>query len=534
MPRLLAIEWDQCEARFVLASHSRSRLVIEQAAAIELPSAAEGESVSAEAIGEAIRAGLKRHQAGSGAALVGVGRASIELCQLGLPPARDEDLPDLVRHQAVRELSSMNESTLLDFVPLPAAPESPRTVLAAALSAEQFEVIQHVASSAGLKPQRLLVRPHAAGSLFEKQVKPSERVSLLVTCQSEEVDLAVLVDGQVLLCRTVRPAKPAEGEPEYAPLLAEIRRTIFAVQNQPGGGPVSAVYVCGEPREYRDLAGQIQDELSLPAEVFDPFQGLKLSKELLAELPQNSGRYASLLGMLADEARGGHSIDFLHPRKQREPVSRRRMVMAAAAAIALVAGALGYVAYGEFAAIDSQIADLESKKKGLDKHIKRIDAQQAVVAAIEEWQRGDVNWLDEMRDLSLRFPKPRDAVVLRMTLAGKPTGGGSIELEGLVRDPSVVGQMESNLRDDYHEVRTKRVQESVQGANHTWKFDSSLAVAARDKSLYQSHLPTPAAAEKAPQPPAEKSGKQNDSAARVASRKKPKADEAVARADQER
>jgi hypothetical protein len=123
------------------------------------------------------------------------------------------------------------------------------------------------------------------------------------------------------------------------------------------------------------------------------------------------------------------------------------------------------------------------------------------VVAIEEWLMADVVWLDELRDLSLRFPKPRDAVILRMTLSGKPTGGGAIELEGLVRDPSIVGQMESNLRDDYHEVRTKRVQESVQGANHTWKFDSSLVVGSRDKSKYQSHLSpagTTAGANRAP------------------------------------
>jgi Tfp pilus assembly PilM family ATPase len=501
MSRLLAIEWDQHEARFVVASNARSRLTIEQAGAFSLPVPAEGEKLSGQAIGEAIRTGLKDRRVTGGAALVGVSRSSIELCQLGLPPARDEDLPDLVRHQAVRELSSMTDSTLLDFVPLPSPPGEARTVLAAALSSEQFEQIQAAASAAGLKPQRLLIRPHAAGSHFQRQMQPRERVSLLVTCLEEEVDLAVLVDGQVLLCRSVRLPQGNEGDAAEVPMLAEIRRTIFAVQNQPGGGPVSAVYVCGDGPEYRELAQRIQDELSLPAEVFQPFQGQRLSRGLSEQLPDHAGRYVSLLGMLADEAAQSHSIDFLNPRKKKEPVSRQRIAIFAAAAVALLVFGIGYLAYEKFAEVDAQIAELTKQQKSLDTSIKRAAAKEAAVAAIEEWLMADVVWLDELRDLSLRFPKPRDAVILRMTLSGKPTGGGAIELEGLVRDPSIVGQMESNLRDDYHEVRTKRVQESVQGANHTWKFDSSLVVGSRDKSKYQSHLSpagTTAGANRAP------------------------------------
>ena len=112
------------------------------------------------------------------------------------------------------------------------------------------------------------------------------------------------------------------------------------------------------------------------------------------------------------------------------------------------------------------------------------------MAAIEEWSLGGVCWLDELRDLSMRFPKPRDAVVLRMTLGGSPTGGGTIELEGLVRDHSIVRRMETGLRDDHHEVSTRRVQESVQGATYTLRFDTSIGVSTRDKSEYQSHLNT--------------------------------------------
>ena len=59
-----------------------------------------------------------------------------------------------------------------------------------------------------------------------------------------------------------------------------------------------------------------------------------------------------------------------------------------------------------------------------------------------------------------------------------------MEMEGLVRHPQIIERMETNLRDEFHEVRSKRVQESVQGKNYTWQFESSLSVAKRDRDAY--------------------------------------------------
>jgi hypothetical protein len=152
-----------------------------------------------------------------------------------------------------------------------------------------------------------------------------------------------------------------------------------------------------------------------------------------------------------------------------------------------------YFAWEQFAEINRQIERLQKRSKDLDQLVKRGADKQASVAAIEDWSLGDVVWLDELRDLSLRFPQPRDAVLLRMTLSARPTGGGAVELEGLVRDPSIVGRMESQLRDEYHEINTRRVQESVQGKTNTWKFDSSLSVSRRSKDDYLAYHPVTSA-----------------------------------------
>ena len=490
MPRLLALEWDPLEARFLLATVKRGSVVLEQAGAIPLPPAVEGEKLPPETAGQIIRTALAVRKIGSLPALVVVGRSQVELRQLTLPPAPDEELPELVRHLALRELSTASESSVVDFVRLPAEPGEQQTVVAAALSAEQLAQNLAVTKGAGVRPRRLLLRPYAVAGLLARQMQPRERLCLLVDGTAQEAELIVLAEGQVVVSRTVKLPVPAEGEPAHAPLLGEIRRTVIAVQNQPGGGSIEAVYVCGDAEEHQELVRALEEELSLAAELFRPFAGQQFATGLRDELPPHVGRYVGLIGAVVDEAHGSHALDFLHPRQPVAPQGRRRMAVLAASLCAVLALAGWYAAWSRFSAVDAEIAQLARELKDLDASVKRAVEKESAVAAIEEWSLGGVCWLDELRDLSMRFPKPRDAVVLRMTLGGRPTGGGTIELEGLVRDHSIVRRMETGLRDDHHEVSTRRVQESVQGATYTLRFDTSIGVSTRDKSEYQSHLNT--------------------------------------------
>jgi Tfp pilus assembly PilM family ATPase len=490
MPRLLALEWDAQEARFVLASVRRGNLVLEQAGSIPLPPAAEGEKLPAETAGQIIRTALTVRKIGSMPVLVVVGRSQVELRQLAIPPAPDEELPELVRNLALRELSSASESSIVDFVRLAAEPGEQQLVIAAALPSEQLEQDLAIAKGAGLRPRRVLLRPYAVSGLLSRQMQPRERLCLLVDGNSQEAELIVLAEGQVVVSRTVRLPLPAEGEPEHAPLLAEIRRTVIAVQNQPGGGSIDAVYVCGDTDDQQELVRALEEELSLAGELFRPFSGQQLAAGLRDEPPVHAGRYAGLIGALVDEAHGSHALDFLHPRQPVAPQGRRRIAVLAASLCAVLALAGWYAAWSRFSAVDEEIARYARELKDLDTAVKRAVEKETAVAAIEEWSLGNVCWLDELRDLSVRFPKPRDAVVLRMTLAGRPIGGGTVDLEGLVRDHSIVRRMETSLRDDHHEVSTRRVQESVQGATYTLRFDTSIGVTSRDKSEYQDQLST--------------------------------------------
>ncbi len=508
MSQLLAIDWDRREARYVLASARGGKLTIAAARSIVIPELPEEDVTELPDVGELLKGALAEGKLGRVVTLVGVDRASIDLLHLTLPPAEDAELPEMVANQVVRESQVATDEAAVDFVPVSDRADEPRQVTAAVLPEEQLRRIETTCKVAGLKPHRLLLRSYAAASVFLRTVPAPDETCLLVNAIADEVDLTVLVRGKVAFLRTARlPA--AAGEQATRRLLAEINRTLaVALQSEFGTDPVECVYIFGHGDEHQALLEQIHEQLMLPARVLDPFEAFDLSD---VPVPEGPGRFAPLLGMLLDEARGGeHAIDFLHPRRPAKQVNRRRI--GAIAGVVVVAGILaaGYLAWSSAKEAQAKIEyGLKVELAGL---IKEVKQESRLVQAVSGWQSGDVLWLEELRELSLKLPADKDMMVLRLTMTSARSGsGGQISLQGLVRDQSLVVPLEEAVRSPYHGVSTPAVHRLATGQDYPWQFNASITVARRDKSRYTRHLPAgpQAAPENAlvRQPPGGKSGR---------------------------
>jgi Tfp pilus assembly PilM family ATPase/Tfp pilus assembly protein PilN len=457
MPQLLAVEWDNAEARVAVAGSRGDRIVVEHALAVPLaPRQPDAERTEAN-VGEQIAAALSARGISRGDTLVAVGRARIEVRQFSVPPAPDDELPDLVRFQAMREFNELDENWLLDFVPMDAAAGAPRNVLAAAIKPENVAQIEQACHKAGLKPRRLILRPCAAASLCDR-AQPAERAKLrlLVDLLSDEADLTVMADGKVVFLRTMRLADdPLSGTEQAAVLLGEIRRTIAAAQNQLGGRRVESIVLCGRGDRHDALARLMQETLGTPTTLFDPFVGLNLSHELQEAPPELPGRFAPLLGMLLSELEHTpHAIDFLHPRRRPPPPSRRKMYIAAGVAAGVLL--LGYFVYTQIERnwLEDEIAALESQSKSLDDDVARADKLEKKVKMIEKWTAGDMPWLEELRKLSKRCPPAKEMMLTQMTVLPSGTGG-EIQLSGLAASTSTIEEMEKSLYDKSHGVVPK-------------------------------------------------------------------------------
>jgi Tfp pilus assembly PilM family ATPase len=471
MARLVGVEWDAREARVVVARTAGREVGFEEAFAVELGEGAESAAGDA---GQRLAAALSERSIGRGEVLVAVLRGKVELRLLQTPAAPDDELPDLVRFQALRQFAGMDADWPLDFVRLASPDESQIRVLAAAAAPKLLEEVHAVCQTGLGPPKRLILRPCASASLLHRRM-PDERCRLLVELSADEADLTVLVGGQAVLLRSVR--LPAQ---DLAPwLVGEIRRTMAAAENQLGSQSVDSVVLCGSEGEHAGLFRELGQQLSQPVELFDPFAGATLGPHLQDALPAHPGRYAALLGLLQDEAaERPPAIDFLNPRRRPAAPKRGLHYATAAAAAVILLAVLGFFLGARLRTLDGQIQTLREESQDCDADVKAAQKLRAEISEIDKFTAGDVNWLDELYEVSAKFPPPEKAIVDQAALQATPGGGGQIELDGFVRDPEVIETMEKSLRFEGHQVTGSGGQYDDRQKGLKWKFKERINVAA--------------------------------------------------------
>ncbi|MGW8257091.1 MAG: hypothetical protein ACWGMZ_06375 [Thermoguttaceae bacterium] len=453
MPRLLALEWSGSEARLAVASARGDGVLIEQAFSIDLRSRQQGEEKSDPNIGGWLAEALAERGLRRLDALVAIGRTNIELRQLLLPPAPDDELPELVRFQAMQEFNEFDENWLLDFVPLAGSPTEPRTVLAAAIAPELVAHIQKTCRSAGLKPRRLVLRACAAASLLARsQTARQGELRLLVDLLSDEADLTAIIDDRVVFLRTTRLGGEAS---EEQMLIGQLRRTIAAVQNQLNGQKVDSIVLCGQGEQHAELAQAIEKELAIATEMFDPFRGLDISSELRRSPLEHSGRFAPLLGLLLSELEHiPHAVDFLHPRRRQKPPAKwKRYILPAIAAAAL---ALIFCVYqwNQRTAIQREIQSLNTQSLAWDKTLNKAEKVLKNVDEIKKWTAADLCWLDELDALSKKIPAADEAMIAHLSMIIN-SQGGQMELEGYAKSDATLASIEGKLRDSRRHLEEK-------------------------------------------------------------------------------
>lgn len=519
MAQVLVIDWDDREARYVWAEIAGRAAMVRAFGAAELAGPEDATAAPA-VVAEWLQRVREEYQLHRPRLLVAAPRSSVELLDLSLPPATDAELPQLVANQAMQESALVAEDTILDYVPLDDDSTAARHVAVAALAREERDRILQPCQAAGLKPHRLLLRSWAGLSLVGAQT-PADRICLLVSPSGAEVDLNVLAGGRIAFSRTVRLPEQAADQEAGDRLVAEINRTrIAAPRERLGEETIARVHLVGSREQCAAIAERIEQESGLPAGVLDPFEAAHVTE---LQMPARPERFVPLLGLLLDEAAGTHAIDFLHPHRPERPLGRWHMVGGVAGAVALLVLAAALYVWSTLSEIGATNRQLGQRLRELKETARKATDQKRRIEAVAAWQDRDVNWLDELRDLSERFPGPRDALILRMAMRPASSAGGAIDLQGLLRDPKIVVNMEHLVRDRFRRVQSRRVQQRSGEEDYTWLFETAISIAPRQPEQYVARRePSPAepAEEKenpdaaaAEPPPAEPGEEKPDAAA---------------------
>lgn len=424
MASWLVIDWDQDHFHVLTATSSRSGVKVTRAASWPHPEPFTPST--AERVGKALRDFLKTEKIGAQPVIFGLGRDRIFLKELRFPEIAPHEEAGLVRFQTGKELTESIENFAVDYVHLNKETNGGmQQVMTVAVRKDVVGMIQTLCTSAGLKLHAITPKLFGLANALERSVYPEESPLMPKTLN------AVLSVGQrwaELVFFKGRRILQAQSLSNGPMLVAEIKRNVAVFQAQHAvnfdlSGP-DKLYMFG------DHSGGVQSSANgyhLPIQMLNP-----LEKDIAASV-KNPACFAGAVGLAEIWSMGGAKpINLAAPRRQSAPVSvtKQRGIFygAAAAVFALVMiGMMWYV----LAQKKAEIAMLAKQKEEQENFLKIVAQERVDIEAYRDWEQTSILWLDELYDLSARFPWHEDFRVNQIVAS---TAGTK---KGMAKDPFV-------------------------------------------------------------------------------------------------
>jgi len=242
--------------------------------------------------------------------------------------------------------------------------------------------------------------------------------------------------------------------------------------------------------------------LSYPVHAFDPFAGIQAPGVSIAA----NGSFAAAVGLLRTQAqRRPFAINFVKPKEPKPPdaTGQRRLLIASALA-ACVLLALGWVGYAQLSKKDRELTALRVKKQNQDALLHKMQEDDTRFLAIDEWCETQIPWLDELYDLTDRFPDVQNVRLVQMIAEPAPraaknkNGGkqaGKLVLKGILNNASelLVEQLIARYVQDGHYAGGQRTgplpNRSVDRARFQFEFSTNVTLDKRLPTEYTLRLP---------------------------------------------
>lgn len=394
-------------------------------------------------------------------------RPQVEFFSARLPPASDHELPALVENFVAQETDD-SDGRVIDFLITGGDDETTTDVLALTCQRELVNASLREFKEAGFRLRAVTYRGFGSVQLIQQVAHQKLPITIAITSTDSSTDIAVMQHRKPVMFRTVQRGLTAD-ESYAAALAAEVQRTLAFVGA--GDEDSALIYLIGDKSELGSVAEVLSDTVSSSVTI----TGVRDRVDDTAVAPfEDAAGYAQLIGMASAIAQDRLPSNFLAPRRAApSPRPWRRYAAIAVAAVAVLGSAF-YVASTERRAQLAQIARQQATLDKLARRVNQATELQDVVDSVRQWQQTDITWLDELKDLSERFPERSESLVKKMTMSAAEQGVGVIDLSVQVNSPEVITALESAIRDDRHRVSSKRVTEVNDTEQLTWSFETRI------------------------------------------------------------
>jgi hypothetical protein len=265
-------------------------------------------------------------------------------------------------------------------------------------------------------------------------------------------------------------------------LLGEVKRTLASSSSELGNKSIDEILICGLKDDYELLTEQLHQTFNYPVKCVNPTSCLQPSAFAVQDPPPQIERFASLMGALAQEcSRQRHRVDFLNPRKTVvKTIDRKRTTIYAGLAVALVLLAIACAWW----VLSSQDKKLETLNNQLAQIIRQNEGQNGrpgvdqiigEVGRIDDWVVWDVDWLDELSQISQRFMTPDDAIVDNFT-AELANDSAQVTLKGRMAEIDTGAELKSELATRPYTVKSGRTLRLDDDSDYQLSIEANLAL----------------------------------------------------------
>ena len=486
MTHLIAIDWDSHELRAVAGRTASGGITLTDTGTIPL----DGDGVAE--VTKAIQEMLTRFGIGKGKSklLVAIGRGKAELRQLTLPPVPENELPALVRFQALQSFSASGDAVAVDFLPVEVTEQS-TSVIAGGVPPATMKQIGSIADAVGLELKRVVLRPVAAAALYSLKADGGAGLAgdcVLVDMLADDAEIVVFRAGKVVFVRSVRMPEQMAGRTSQ--IAGEIRRSLMACGTD-SAGESHRVLIWGQAKTHENDVQQLRELLKCDVQTIDPIAMVNVDSRRAggtsgaSAADGHTGRLAPLVGLLAADAAAesadGHSallVDFLNPRKMVEIRQDNRFRIGAAVAVVAATILLSFLGWSSLRSYDREIALRQAELALLNPQVTKAEEAIARTQRVDQFLDSSVVWLDELRRVAERMPQSDQALLKSVNAVSLPReGGGKLNLTAAAKSPVVVDEMESALRDDEHSVTGTGANDLGSKELYRWGFSQSVTVA---------------------------------------------------------
>lgn len=504
MSKLLAVSWNAFSMRFVygesgkngvlrvIQSGERSTLLTpglsatSDAAKSEEATPGEASSSAATDPVPCLVALVKELKASKSRLLLCVNRAMVDSATFAVPPATDAELPTIVRNMASRKLSGITDDSVVDFIVFPETAEGHRSVNVMSLAATDQQSVERLADESGCARTSAVVVTHSL-ALFSEPLETDESSATLIISKGQKSAHLLVTHGRLpVMSRSLRLAPGMTGDDEAGHIAVEVSRTLLTAESVDGPEiEISHVVVIGSEMESAALVGALTDQL-----------GVEVVRRSVRSLVEGEAgdaslsAYAPLVAALKLNALDqSPPVDFLHPKRPPKAIQQRNRILAAIAAAAMLIGGGWYYVHNQFVDATAENVLLKSRLRELDDLVKKTRSKRNLAKVLTAWENRRLNWLDELRDITIRTPSSPELVLQQFS--GTATGSGyTVSFRGTSQSPNSIRKMEEQLRDSWHAPKTPGIREIKDGKKSVWSFQTTMPLKSRRKDEYVSHRPT--------------------------------------------